>query len=72
MNLTSYRYTGPPSGVELRLPDGTYREVQLYPGRLVDLPGDHEYIQTLIALQRLEPMAGQPNGTRRTRKKEAK
>ncbi|HEP8948574.1 TPA: hypothetical protein VDU79_005988, partial [Pseudomonas aeruginosa] len=53
MSLTRYHYNGPPSGVELRLADGTLLEVRLCPGRLAELPADHEYTWTLLALQRL-------------------
>ncbi|MFU5793003.1 hypothetical protein ACM7UF_17935 [Pseudomonas aeruginosa] len=74
MSLTRYHYNGPPSGVELRLADGTLLEVQLCPGRLAELPADHEYTWTLLALQRLEPLAQREagestSGTRRTRTK---
>lgn len=47
-----YLYKGPPSGVTLQ--DGEdKREVLLHTGREVDLPEDHAYTKTLVALQHL-------------------
>ncbi|AOJ06382.1 hypothetical protein [Burkholderia mayonis] len=53
-----YLYSGPISGVSLQ--DGTeVREVMLHPGAQVELPEQHEYTQTLIALGHLRPVAAQ-------------
>ncbi|MFB9160003.1 hypothetical protein [Chromobacterium violaceum] len=46
-----YLYSGPVSGVTLA--DG--QEVMLFPGKEVELPAEHEYTQTLQALQYLVP-----------------
>ncbi|KRP97481.1 hypothetical protein TX25_06140 [Pseudomonas lactis] len=54
MKLTRYIYTGPQSGVTLRV--GESRElldVQLLPGQPVELPADHEYTQVLLELKHL-------------------
>ncbi|AKH64910.1 MULTISPECIES: hypothetical protein [Photorhabdus] len=48
-----YLYTGPASGVTLA--DGT--EVLLWSGKTVDLPEQHDYVKTLIALQYLHPLS---------------
>ena len=48
-----YRYNGPISAVTLK--DGT--EVMLHPGKIVDLPADHGYTRTLLALSHLAPVA---------------
>ncbi|MCC8457275.1 hypothetical protein [Photorhabdus aegyptia] len=50
-----YLYTGPASGVTLA--DGT--EVLLWSGKTVDLPQQHDYVKTLIALQYLHPLSEQ-------------
>lgn len=47
-----YRYTGPMSGVTLN--EG--QEVMLFPNTEVELPEDHEYTQTLLALGHLTPL----------------
>lgn len=47
-----YRYNGPTSGVTLA--DGS--EVLLFPQRAVELPSEHEYVKTLIALGFLQPL----------------
>ncbi len=57
MKLTRYLYKGPQSGAQLRV--GTKAElleVQLNPGKPVDLPADHEYTLVLIAMKHLEPI----------------
>lgn len=54
-----YLYSGPVSAVTLA--DGT--EVMLYPGKIVELPADHEYTATLLALSHLTPVAEPPKGT---------
>lgn len=51
-----YRYSGPLSGVTLD--DG--REVMLHPGSAVELPPEHEYTQTLLALKHLSPLPTSP------------
>ncbi|WP_460418875.1 hypothetical protein [Pseudomonas sp. microsymbiont 2] len=68
MSQTRYCYKGPPSGIELRLADGSTLAVQLHPGNAVELPADHEYTRTLIALRQLEPLPNESD-TRRTRPK---
>ncbi|MDG0801935.1 hypothetical protein [Pectobacterium polaris] len=50
-----YRYTGPSSGVTLA--DG--QEILLWPAQVTELPADHEYVKTLIALGYLLPVADQ-------------
>ena len=47
-----FKYTGPFSGVTLVI-DGTEQEVMLHPGKEVDLPENHEYTKTLVALKHL-------------------
>lgn len=57
MNLSRYTYTGPPSGVTLRLNE--HREtldVQLHPGQTVELPAAHDYTRVLLALKHLHPL----------------
>ncbi|WP_028684143.1 hypothetical protein [Pseudomonas chlororaphis] len=54
MKLTRYIYNGPQSGATLRV--GEARElldVQLQPGKPVDLPADHEYTLVLLELKHL-------------------
>lgn len=51
-----YRYTGPMSGVTLN--DG--QEVMLHPNTEVELPEDHDYTRTLLALGHLTPLAATP------------
>jgi hypothetical protein len=51
-----YRYSGPISAVTLK--DG--REVMLHPGKTVELPAEHEYTQTLLALGHLTPKKDSP------------
>ncbi len=51
-----FRYSGPLSGATLT--DGEKsQEVMLYPDTEVDLPETHEYVQTLLALGYLTPVA---------------
>ena len=46
MKLTRYLYKGPQSGAQLRVgAKAELLEVQLNPGKPVDLPADHEYTQ---------------------------
>lgn len=53
--LTLYLYTGPQSSASLRVgTDGELLDVQLLPGKPVELPADHEYTIVLLALKHLE------------------
>lgn len=55
MKLNRYLYKGPQSAATLRLVEpGKLLEVQLMPGKRVDLPADHEYVHVLLALKHLE------------------
>ena len=57
MNLSRYVYTGPPSGVTLRLNQrGETLDVQLHPGQTVELPAAHDYTRVLLALKHLQPL----------------
>ena len=47
-----YMYKGPTSGVTL-IVNGKDKEVLLHNGKQVDLPEDHEYTKTLVALGHL-------------------
>ncbi|QOK96813.1 hypothetical protein HF909_10460 [Ralstonia pseudosolanacearum] len=47
-----YRYSGPTSGVTLQQGEDI-QEVMLHTGTEVELPEDHEYTQTLLALGHL-------------------
>ncbi len=54
MKLTRYRYNGPQSAASLRVgPDRQLLDVQLLPGKPVELPADHEYTQVLLELRHL-------------------
>ncbi|KMN33076.1 hypothetical protein VI26_15960 [Chromobacterium sp. LK1] len=50
-----YRYSGPTSGVTLQEGEDV-REVMLHTGAEVELPVEHEYTKTLLALQYLTPV----------------
>ncbi len=50
-----YRYSGPTSGVTLQEGEKV-REVMLHTGAEVELPDDHGYTKTLLALQHLTPV----------------
>ncbi|RAS18936.1 hypothetical protein DFO50_10292 [Microvirgula sp. AG722] len=50
-----YRYSGPTSGVTLQEGEEV-REVMLHTGVEVELPEEHEYTKTLLALQYLTPV----------------
>lgn len=50
-----YRYSGPTSGVTLQEGEEV-REVMLHTGAEVELPEEHEYTKTLLALQYLTPV----------------
>ncbi|MHC8349218.1 hypothetical protein ACYZT7_07490 [Pseudomonas sp. RT4P38] len=56
MTLTRYRYTGPQSAASLRVGDTGELDVQLMPGKPVELPADHEYTVVLLALKHLTPL----------------
>jgi hypothetical protein len=65
MKLARYIYTGPQSAASLRV--GETRElleVQLSPGKPVELPAEHEYTQVLVALKHLKlaPLDSEPTG----------
>lgn len=65
MNLTRYTYTGPQSAASLRVGDTReLLEVQLLPGKPVELPADHEYTLVLLELKHLVllPSAEKPAG----------
>lgn len=47
--MTRFIYTGPPSGVTLRLGEHC-QDILLWPNKDIDLPAEHEYTQTLVAL----------------------
>ena len=51
-----YRYSGPTSGVTLKKGEET-QEVMLHTGAEVDLPEEHEYTKTLLALGHLTPVS---------------
>jgi hypothetical protein len=54
MRLTRYHYTGPQSGVCLKVgADNPLLDVQLTSGQPVELPADHEYTRVLLALKHL-------------------
>ncbi|WP_322080237.1 hypothetical protein [Burkholderia cenocepacia] len=54
-----YQYSGPTSGVTLQ--DGEdVREVMLHTGAEVELPEDHEYTATLLAMGYLAPVSTNP------------
>jgi hypothetical protein len=65
MKLTRYIYNGPQSAATLRV--GEARElldVQLLPGKSVELPADHEYTLVLLELKHLvlAPSDAKPAG----------
>ncbi|WPN60419.1 hypothetical protein [Pseudomonas sp. P9_31] len=54
MKLTGYTYTGPRSAASLRVGEPhELLEVQLLPGKPVELPADHEYTLVLLELKHL-------------------
>ena len=59
--MKEYRYSGPASGVTLS--DGT--EILLWPGKMVSLPEEHDYVKVLVALKHLTPVPEEtkPAGT---------
>lgn len=73
MKLTRYLYKGPQSGAQLRVgAKAELLEVQLNPGKPVELPADHEYTQVLIALKHLEPITEEAAAAPAQTKKEAR
>lgn len=54
MKLTRYIYSGPRSAASLRVGSEQF-EAPLIPGQPCELPADHEYTQTLIAMKYLTP-----------------
>lgn len=61
MKLEKYRYKGPLSAATLNH-GGRKLEVALVPGKVVELPPEHEYVRALAELGHLipEPIAPQP------------
>lgn len=54
MKLTRYIYNGPQSAATLRVSDAReLLDVQLLPGKPVELPADHEYTLVLLELKHL-------------------
>ena len=51
-----YRYSGPTSGVTLQKGEEA-QEVMLHTGTEVELPEEHEYTKTLLALGHLTPVS---------------
>lgn len=62
MKKTRYIYSGPVSATSLRVGKDVL-DVRLFPGEPVELPEEHEYTKTLLALKRLEPA---PAATKKT------
>lgn len=65
MKLTRYIYNGPQSGATLRVGDAReLLDVQLQPGKPVDLPAEHEYTLVLLELKHLVlvPTEAKPAG----------
>jgi len=52
VNIQAWRYSGPLSSVTLRVGDENL-DVVLHPGKVVRLPAEHEFTQTLAAQKRL-------------------
>lgn len=67
MKLTRYRYTGPQSSASLRAgKSGELLDVQLLPGKPVELPAEHEYTLVLLELKHLvllSPISAAPTST---------
>lgn len=63
-----YRYSGPTSGVTLQksADDPDAQEVMLHTGAEVDLPEEHEYTKTLLALGHLTPVSAQTRPATKT------
>ena len=60
-----YRYSGPTSGVTLQEGEEV-REVMLHTGAEVELPEEHEYTKTLLALGHLTPLSAQTRPATKT------
>ena len=60
-----YRYSGPTSGVTLQKGEEA-QEVMLHTGAEVELPEEHEYTKTLLALGHLTPLSSQARPTTKT------
>ena len=60
-----YRYSGPTSGVTLKKGEEA-QEVMLHTGAEVDLPEEHEYTKTLLALGHLTPLSAQTRPATKT------
>ena len=63
-----YRYSGPTSGVTLQksADDPDAQEVMLHTGAEVELPEEHEYTKTLLALGHLTPLSAQTRPATKT------
>lgn len=63
-----YRYSGPTSGVTLQkgADDTSAQEVMLHTGAEVELPEEHEYTKTLLALGHLTPLSSQTRQAAKT------
>ena len=60
-----YRYSGPTSGVTLQKGEEA-QEVMLHTGTEVELPEEHEYTKTLLALGHLTPLGSQTRPATKT------
>ena len=60
-----YRYSGPTSGVTLQKGEEA-QEVMLHTGTEVELPEEHEYTKTLLALGHLTPVKSATKTSART------
>ena len=60
-----YRSSGPTSGVTLQEGEEV-REVMLHTGAEVELPEEHEYTKTLLALGHLTPLSSQARPATKT------
>ena len=60
-----YRYSGPTSGVTLQKGEEA-QEVMLHTGAEVELPEEHEYTKTLLALGHLTPLSAQARPATKT------
>ncbi len=60
-----YRYSGPTSGVTLQKGEEA-QEVMLHTGTEVELPEEHEYTKTLLALGHLTPLSAQTRPATKT------
>ena len=60
-----YRYSGPTSGVTLQKGEEA-QEVMLHTGAEVELPEEHEYTKTLLALGHLTSLSSQTRQAAKT------